>query len=65
MIFVDEAGAPCMVLDADHFLRNVLFSEVSVGPEPYWHRPIVVTDMSTPLGDVIGLLKVKPEHPEE
>jgi hypothetical protein len=48
-----------------YFLRNVLFNEVSVGPEPYWHRPIVVTDMSTRLGDVIELLKVKPEHPED
>lgn len=43
-----------MVLDAHHFLRDVLFNEVSVSPEPYWHRPIVVTDMSTRLGDVIG-----------
>ena len=65
VIFVDEAGAPRMVLDAHHFLRNVLFNEVSVGPEPYWHRPIIVTDMSTRLGDVIGLMKVKPEHPED
>ena len=54
-----------MVLDAHHFLRDVLFNEVSVGPEPYWHRPIVITDMSTRLGDVIGLMKMKPEHPED
>ena len=57
VIFVDEFGAPRMVLDAHHFLRDVLFNEVSVGPEPYWHRPIVVTDMGTRLGDVIGLMK--------
>jgi len=54
-----------MVLDAHHFLRDVLFNEVSVGPEPYWHRPIVITGMSARLGDVIGLLKMKPEHPED
>ncbi len=65
VIFVDESGAPHKVLDAHHFLRDVLFNEVSVGPEPYWHRPIVVTDMGTRLGDVIGLMKLKPEHAED
>ena len=65
VIFVDEFGEPRMVLDAHHFLRDVLFNEVSVGPEAYWHRPIVITDMRTRLGEVIGLMKVKPEHPED
>ena len=37
----------------------------SVRPEAYWHRPIVVTDPRTKLGEVIGLMKVKPEHPED
>jgi metal transporter CNNM len=65
VIFVDESGEPCMVLDAHHFLRDVLFNEVSVGPEPYWHRPIVVTNLNARLGDVIGLMKMRPEHPED
>ncbi|MGC2460514.1 MAG: CNNM domain-containing protein [Steroidobacteraceae bacterium] len=63
VIFVDEFGRPHMVLDAHHFLRDVLFNEETVGPEAYWHRPIVITDMRTRLGDVIGLMKVKPDHP--
>lgn len=54
-----------MVLDAHHFLRDVRFNEVSVGPEPYWHRPIIITGMSARPGDVIGLMKLKPEHPED
>jgi hypothetical protein len=33
--------------------------------EAYWHRPIMVTDARTKLGDVIGLMKVKPEYPED
>ena len=65
VIFVDKAEAPCMVLDVHHFLRDVLFDEVSVGPEPYWHRPIVVSNMNARLGDVIGLMRMKPEHPED
>lgn len=63
VIFVDEAGEPRMVLDAHHFLRDALFEKTSIGPEPYWHRPIVVTDMGKRLGDVIGRMRVKPEHP--
>ena len=65
VIFVDQHETPCMVLDAHHFLRDVLFDEISVGPEPYWHRPIIVTNMNTRIGDVIGLMKMKPEHPED
>jgi metal transporter CNNM len=65
VIFVDQNQTPCMVLDAHHFLRDVLFNEVSVGPEPYWHRPIIVTNMNARLGDVIGLMKMKPDHPED
>jgi hypothetical protein len=65
VIFVDDSGAPRMDLDAHHFLRDVLFNEVSVGPEPYWHRPIVITGMSARLRDVIGLNKMKPEHTED
>jgi len=63
VIFTDLSGQPQLVLDAHHFLRDALFEEVSVKPEAYWHRPIVVTDMRTRLGDVIGHMKVRPEHP--
>ena len=38
---------------------------MSANPELYWHRPIIVTDMRTPLGSVIGHLKVNQEHPED
>ena len=65
VIIVDAAGQPRLVLDAHHFLRDALFNEVFVDLETYWHRPIVVTDMRTPLGEVIGRMKVKPEHSED
>jgi len=63
VIFIDTSGQPYLVLNAHHFLRDVLFDQLSVGPEAYWHRPIVVTDDKVHLGDVIGQMKVKPEHP--
>ena len=65
VIIVDNTGQPSFVLDAHHFLRDLLFDTMSSSPELYWHRPIVVTDLRTPLGAVIGLMKVKPEYPED
>lgn len=65
VIIVDAAGQPRLVLDAHHFLRDALFNELFVDLETYWHRPIIVTDMRTPLGEVIGRMKVKPEHSED
>jgi hypothetical protein len=65
VIIVDDSGRPSFVLDAHHFLRDSLFNAASVDPEIHWHRPIIVTNMRTPLGSVIGRMKVKPEHPED
>ncbi len=65
VIFTHQSGEPFMVLDAHHFLRDIFFNEISVGPEAYWHRPIVITDLSARLGDVIGLMKVKPERTDD
>jgi hypothetical protein len=65
VIIVDTSGRPSFVLDADHFLRDSLFDTMSADPEIYWHRPIVVTNMRTQLGAVIGRMKVKPEHHED
>jgi metal transporter CNNM len=64
VIITDTSGRPSFVLDAHHFLRDLLF-KASVDPEIYWHRPIIVTDTRTPLGSVIGRMQVKPEHPED
>ncbi len=63
VIVTDLGGEPVFVLDADHFLRDVLFDELDQNPNTYWHRPIVVRDMQTRLGDVIGRMKVAPERP--
>ena len=65
VVIVDNSGRPSFVLDAHHFLRDLLFDTMSAGPEFYWHRPIVITDMRTPLGAVIGRMKVRPEHPDD
>ncbi len=65
VIFVDDASQPYVVLDAHHFLRDVLFEEDPVAPERYWHRPLIVSDANTKLGEVIGHMKVRPETPDD
>jgi hypothetical protein len=34
-------------------------------PFVYWHLPIIIRDMPTKLGDVIGRMTVKPERPDD
>lgn len=65
VILVDQSGKPNFVLDAHRFLRDMLFGQSPPALETYWHRPIIVTDEHARLGDVIGQMKVKPEHPED
>jgi metal transporter CNNM len=63
VIVTDLNGEPAFVLDADHFLRDALFDRLEGDPARHWHRHIVVRDMQTRLGEVIGHMKVKPERP--
>ena len=65
IIINDDSGHPGWVLDADHFLRDALFNEAALDLDIYWHRPLIVSDMNTRLGDVIGRMKVRPNHPED
>lgn len=60
-----DNGEPAFVLDAHQFLRDALFDELRSDPTAYWHRPILVRDMGTKLGDVISRLKVVPERPDD
>jgi metal transporter CNNM len=65
VIIIDDAGHPSWVLDADHFLRDALFSEEALNMEIYWHRPVIVSETNARMGDVMGRMKVKPNHPED
>jgi metal transporter CNNM len=65
VIIVDDSGQPGWVLDADQFLRDALFDKAALDLEIYWHRPLLVSDMNARLGDVLGRMRVKPEHPED
>ena len=65
VIFTDQAGAPRLVLDANAFLRDVLFEPKELHPRDYWHKPIVVTDSNRTIGEVLSELRVRAEHKED
>jgi metal transporter CNNM len=66
IIVTDTAnGEPVFVLDSHQFLRDALFKQLESDPTAYWHRPIVVRDLTAKLGDVIGLMHLKPERPDD
>jgi len=62
VIVTDTLGEPAFVLDAHHFLRDALLDQLESDATAYWHRPIIVRDPRTRLGEVIGLMKVVPER---
>ena len=63
IIVTDTAnGEPVFVLDSHQFLRDALFGQLESDPTAYWHRPIIIRDMKTKLGDVIGQLHVCAER---
>lgn len=58
IVLTNPAGEPRAVLNAHQFLRTVLFDGAQARPQDHLHRPILVTEMQTRLGDVIGRMKV-------
>jgi metal transporter CNNM len=57
VVITDLVGEPQVALDADAFLREVWFNETLPHPAAFCHRPIVVRDMTTRLGCVLGRLR--------
>ena len=62
VLIVDADQQPYMALNANTFLRDVLFSNSPITMSDYCHRPIIVTDENTQLGRVLSGLKVHPRH---
>jgi hypothetical protein len=62
IILIDETQEPKLTLDADAFLRSVLFQNSRFTPLAYCHRPIIIKDPKTLLGSAISRLKVYHEE---
>jgi hypothetical protein len=56
---------PLLVLDADGFLRDTFLGEGDVHPLSYCHRPIVVRDGKTHLGEIMRQLRVHTERSDD
>ena len=54
---VDGDGEPALALNVNEFTRNALYGKGPLNPYDHCHRPIVVRNHSTTLGDVIRRLK--------
>ena len=65
IILVDKLNEPRMVLKSDSFLRDALFTSNGFNPYSHCHRPIVLYDRKTRLGDAIPRLKVTPIHHDD
>jgi len=65
IIVTDPGGDPVFVLDSHHFLRDALFRQFGKKQQACWHRPVIVRDMRTRLGDVISCLRVVQERPDD
>ena len=58
-VIVDLAGEPRLVLSTDDFLREALFAPERFNPYRHCHRPIVVRDATTRLGELIRSFVVR------
>lgn len=65
VVIVDGQHNPSWVMDADGFLRAAMFDHPGVHPIDYCHEPILVTDKSKKLGEILQMLKIQPESTED
>ena len=65
VVITDEEEGPRLVLDADALMRDVLFGSGPLNPYRFSHRPVVLLDGATPLGDAIRHLHVEPVRSED
>lgn len=64
VIITDLKDNPILVLNADQFLRDVLYGDPK-SIYMYCHRPIIITKKGTLLGEVMLQFQVHPEHSED
>ncbi|MDR4506769.1 MAG: DUF21 domain-containing protein [Candidatus Brocadiaceae bacterium] len=65
IIITDPSNDPRIVLNADSFLRDAFFKSNFFNPFLYCHRPIIVKNGQTNLGEVIPQFKVHPKRSDD
>ena len=61
IVITDTDDHPRVVLDADAFLRDAIYSSAPTEPYVFCHRPLVVENPRTAIGKLIRKLRVEPE----
>lgn len=64
VLLTDQRDRPRLLLDADGYVRAAMLNE-NASPMEYCHRPIVVRNGHTPLGEVLGRFEVLPASPDD
>jgi metal transporter CNNM len=59
VVIVDERGEPRLVLNANEFIRDAIFTPAGFNPYRYCHRPIISRRSQTRLGDLIQRYHVR------
>lgn len=65
VVLVNAEGTPLRVLRTNGFLREALFHPRNFEPRRHCHRPIVVNDPTTTLGQLIERFRVIGRHAED
>ena len=60
VVLVDHEEQPRLMLDSDGFLRHILLFE-DADPHRWCHRPVVISDRASPLGEAIIRLHLEPD----
>ena len=62
VIITDIQGTPRLVINANAFINSVLFEFDNFNPMEHCHRPIIISNMESTLGDILPGLQVDAEH---
>lgn len=65
VILTDGSQRPVLVLDADSFIRHALFKTPRPDPIWYCHKPIIISDGKTILGNILPQFKTRGRLPSD
>ncbi|QDU65344.1 DUF21 domain-containing protein [Engelhardtia mirabilis] len=65
VLLCDADRGPLLVLDADEFVRGLFLHSETFNPYSCCHRPIVVRNRKTTIGEVLRRLRVRQENAED
>ena len=65
VILTDMRDNPRLVIDADGFINAALFEFETFDPMEHCHRPMIISNLESTLGDTLSGLQVDAEHTED